>query len=256
MPRSVAINIAANTNVPGFRGPVFPDGSFAYVPIPEAAATLDVEEGKEGEPPVPTYADLDLPFAVPDGLATRPVHLDPEFPGVHGSEAATYGDPYGVKASRIAALNPGDWLFFYATLTLRPADWQGPADDRDGDWLRETGVAVEDDLAPDWGTYLVGGFQVEAVVEEPKRDAVAESFASNAHLRRADFDVRVLARGDPDQSGLFDRVVPLSSPDAGADANRLVTEQSSDSGKGPWWRRPFEFDASATETVLERTDRW
>ena len=256
MPRSVAINVAANTNEPGFRGPVYPDGSFTYVPIPEAAPTLDEPAHGETEPAVPTYADLDLRFSIPDDLAARPVHLDPEFPGIHGSEAATYGDPYGIKASHIAALEPGDWLFFYATLTLRPADWQGPADDRGGEWLRDAGVTVDGDLAPEWGTYLVGGFRIESVVEEPERDTVAESFASNAHLRRVDFDARVLVRGDPEQSGLFDRVVPLSSPDAGADANRLVTELSSDSGKGPWWRRPFAFDASATAELLERTDHW
>jgi len=251
---SLAINVAANTNEPGFRGPVFPDGSFEYVPIPEAEPTRDPGEPDAPPGPVPTYADLDLPFRIPDDLAERPVHLDPEFPGVHGREAATYGDPHGVKAGRIVGLDPGDWLFFYATLTLRPADWRGPGDDRGGDQLRERGVAVADDLAPDWGAYLIGGFRVESVVETPDREAVAERFASNAHLRRADFDARVLVRGDPDASGLFDRVVPLSTPEAGADANRLVTELSSDSGKGPWWRRPFAFDASATATLLDRVD--
>ncbi|WP_430503599.1 hypothetical protein [Haloparvum sp. PAK95] len=253
MPRSVAINVAANTNEPGFRGPVYPDGSFVYVPIPEAAPTRDGSDATTAT--VPTYADLDLPFSLPADLAERPVHLDPEFPGVHGSDAATYGDPYGVKASRIAALDPGDWLFFYATLTLRPSDWRGPGDDRGDDWLRDAGVSVDDNLAPEWGAYLVGGFRVAEAVEEPEREAVAERFASNAHLQRADFDARVLVRGAPEQSGLFDRVVPLSSPAAGADANRLVTELSSDSGKGPWWRRPLAFDASATATVLERADR-
>ena len=61
----------------------------------------------------------------------------------------------------------------------------------------------------------------------------------------------VLLEGDPDGSELYDVAVPLSSATAGVDANRLVTELSSDSGKGPWWRRPMRFDRRGTETLLE-----
>jgi hypothetical protein len=269
--RAVAVNVAANTNEPGFRGPVYPDGSFAYVPIPESAATLPRDRFPIDEP-VPTYGDLDLPFAVPNGLCETPVHADPEFSGVHGRERATYGDPYGVKAGRIAALDPGDWLLFYATLTLRPHDWAGPgddrpggasADDRDGAWLRERGFAVDDDLAPDWGAYLFAGMRVERVFsassddednESVDRAAVAQAAPTNAHLKRDPFDARVVAVGDPDASGLFDRVVPLSAPDAGSEANPIVTDLSSDSGKGPWWRRPMAFDAAATSRLLARID--
>jgi hypothetical protein len=265
-PRAVAVNVAANTNEPGFRGPVYPDGSFAYVPIPESAATLPRDRFPVDEP-LPTYADLDLPFAVPTGLRGTPVHADPEFPGVHGRERATYGDPYAVKAGRIADLEPGDRLLFYATLSLRPSDWAGPgaervgdagADERGGAWLRERGVAVADDLAPDWGAYLFAQFRVRRVLRvEPDAEAVDRAVAAaraptNAHLKRDPFDARVVAVGDPDRSGLLDRVVPLSAPDAGADANRIVTDASSDSGKGPWWRRPLAFDEAGTATVLDR----
>ncbi|WP_123620594.1 hypothetical protein [Halorubrum sp. CSM-61] len=196
-PRAVAVNVAANTNQPGFRGPVYPDGSFAYVPIPESAATLPRERFPVDEPP-PTYSDLDLPFAVPADLRETPVHLDPELPRVHGRDRATYGDPHGVKAGRIAGLGPGDWLLFYATLSLRPHGWAGPD-------------------------------------EGSRRGGIED--------------------GDPATSGAFERVVPLSTPEAGADANRLVTALSSDSGKGPWWRRPMAFDADAAESLFERIEK-
>ena len=49
---------------------------------------------------------------------------------------------------------------------------------------------------------------------------------------------------------LFDRAVPLSAPSGGTDANRLVTDLSADSGKGPWWRRPLRFDADATAELF------
>jgi hypothetical protein len=50
--RSVAINVGANTNEPGFRGPIYDDGRFEYVPIPES-------EPIDPEATVPTYGDLD-----------------------------------------------------------------------------------------------------------------------------------------------------------------------------------------------------
>ncbi|MFC5279368.1 hypothetical protein ACFPM1_11470 [Halorubrum rubrum] len=261
MPRAVAVNVAANTNEPGFRGPVYPDGSFAYVPIPESSATLPRDRFPVDEP-LPTYADLDLPFSLPASLRDRPAHMDPEFPGVHGRDRATYGDPYAIKAAPIADLEPGDWLLFYATLSLRPVDWPGPGADRGGDDAvgDVASAAPDDDLAPDWGAYLFAGIRVDRVLggsgsDGPSRAAAAEAVPTNAHLKRDPFDARVVVAGDPADSGLFDRVVPLSTPEAGADANDLVTDLSSDSGKGPWWRRPMRFDASATATLSDRIRR-
>ncbi|GAA0528335.1 hypothetical protein SAMN04488066_11371 [Halorubrum aquaticum] len=253
-PRAVAVNVAANTNEPGFRGPVYPDGSFAYVPIPESEATLPRDRFPVDEP-LPTYADLDVPFALPDPLRDRPVHMDPEFPGVHGREHATYGDPYAVKAGPIAELEPGDWLLFYATLSLRPAGWGGPGTDPAVD-----PDLVDDDLAPDWGAYLFAGIRVNRVLDGagsdgPSRAAAAGAVPTNAHLKRDPFDARVVVAGDTQESGLLERVVPLSTPESGSDANELVTDLSSDSGKGPWWRRPLRFDESATATLLDRLPR-
>ncbi|QKY17123.1 hypothetical protein [Halorubrum sp. CBA1229] len=272
-PRAVAVNVAANTNQPGFRGPVYPDGSFAYVPIPESAATLPRGRFPVDEP-LPTYGDLDLPFAVPADLRETPVHMDPEFPGVHGRDRTSYGDPHGVKAGRIADLGPGDWLLFYATLSLRPHGWGGPSGTAAGGATDE--LRPDDDLAPDWGAYLFAGLRVERVLavgdggsggggsgdgggtgdgSTVDRDAAAALAPTNAHLKRDPFDARVVVAGDPTASGLFERVVPLSTSETGAEANRLVTALSSDSGKGPWWRRPLAFDADAAATLLERIER-
>ncbi|WP_284012994.1 hypothetical protein [Halobaculum litoreum] len=232
MSRAVAINVAANTNLPGRRGPVYPDASFVYVPIPEREPTTE---------PVATYADLDLAAYVPDDAVDLPVHLDPEFGGVLGREAYTYGDPHGVKAGPLSRLEPGDSLLFYATLTVA-----GDDGDR-ADWL-----------PPDWGSFLIGEFRVaEVLTGDDYRDADAATrarFASNAHVRRDPFDASVLVRGDPDGSRLFDRAVPLSTPAAGAEANRLVTDLSNDSGKGPWWRRVLRYDADAAAELRSLLD--
>jgi len=226
--RSVAINIGANTNEPGFRGPLYPDGSFEYIPIPEAEPT--------GEP-VSTYADLDLATDV-RSVADRPVHLDPEFPEA-GGERYTYGDEHGVKAGPLSELSAGDYLFFYATLSTsgdRP-DWAPPT----------------------WGAHVIGHFRLarDPVTGEGYRALSPEEravFDSNAHVKRADFDARVLLLGDPEVSRLYETVVPLSSPSGGTDANWLVTDRSSDSGKGPWWRRPMRFDEAGTTTLLGLVD--
>jgi hypothetical protein len=223
--RSVAINVGANTNEPGFRGPCFPDGSFEYIPIPEAKPTAEA---------VPTYADLDVETDV-SGVADRPVHFDPEFPEA-GGQRYTYGDEHGVKAGPLSELAAGDYLFFYATLSTTggPPPWAPPR----------------------WGAHLVGHFRLarDAVTGEAYRELPAEEravFDSNAHVKRAEFDARVLVLGDPEASTLYDTVVPLSAPTGGTDANWLVTDRSSDSGKGPWWRRPMRFDGAATETLLD-----
>lgn len=227
-PRSVAINVGANTNEPGFRGPLRADGSFQFVPIPESEPTTR---------PVPTYADLDLdlPFSLPDDVAERPVHFDPEFPELGGARY-TYGDPHGVKARPLLDLSAGDLAFFYATLDTAsddPPDWQ----------------------PPDWGVYLVGVFWLAAdpwSAEDYRTAAPVDRarYRSNAHAKRETFDAAVLLRGDPAASRLFDIAIPLSTPTAGTEPNRLVTELSADSGKGPWWRRPLRFDAPATEALL------
>jgi hypothetical protein len=229
--RAIAINVGANTTLPGFRGPVTPDGRFAYVPIPEREPTAD---------PVPTYADLSfsLPVDTTD-VADRQVHLDPEFAGVHGSTTYTYGDEHGVKAGPLSTLDPDDSLFFYATLSLRGDPADAPR------------------LPPEWGAYLIGEFRVDrAITGETYREldaAAAGRFASNAHLQRETFDAKVLVAGG-DGSRLLDRAVPLSAPDAGATAGPLVTDHSNDSGNGPWWRRVLRYDHDGAERLRTAVD--
>lgn len=229
MTRAVAINVAANTNQPGFRGPLRADGSFVYVPIPESEPTTG---------PVPTYADLDLPVDVPPDLRDTPVHLDPSFAEYPCCEGYTYGDPHGVKARPLLALSAGDRVYFYATLEAPddPAGW----------------------MAEEWGAYLIGEFTLarDPVTGEefralPEREQAA--FAGNAHLKRDPFDAAVMLAGT-DDSRRYDAAVPLSGA-RGVEANRAVTEWSADSGKGPWWRRPLRYDDAGHDRLREWVQR-
>lgn len=229
-PRAIALNVGANTNLPGVRGPIYPDGRFEYLPIPERQPTNES---------VPTYADLDahLSFEIPQRFFDLPVHLDPSFAEYPLCSAYTYGDEHGVKAGPLSRLEPDDLLYFYATL-----DCHGDPD-----------AAVEW-VVPEWGAYLIGEFRVAEVVTGEAYDALdpdaRERFSTNAHVRRDPFDAKVLVAGT-DDSRLYDRAVPLSAPPRGTDANELVTELSNDSGRGPWWRRRLWFDADATARLRQ-----
>ncbi|MHB9287689.1 hypothetical protein ACKVMT_11715 [Halobacteriales archaeon Cl-PHB] len=228
-PRAVALNVGANTNEPGFRGPVDPDGRFAYVPIPESADTT-------GD--VPTYGDLAPHVAapIPEALHDRPVHLDPEFPEYPRCERYTYGDDYGVKARPLLDLAAGDYVFFYATLSVTaPADW----------------------LPPEWGAFVIGHFRLarDPLSGEAYADldaAARRPFSNNAHVKRDPVDAEVFLLGDPEESALYDRAYPLSEPSGGTDAGDLVTAVSSDSGKGPWWRRPLRYDSNGAARLVEQ----
>ncbi|MXR51068.1 hypothetical protein GRX03_05535 [Halovenus sp. WSH3] len=229
--RAVAINIGANTNEPGFRGPVCPDGRFEYIPIPESEPTKER---------VPTYGDLapHLETTIPERLTETPVHLDPEFSEYPHCSRYTYGDEHGVKAGPLSELSAGDLLLFYATLTVEDgADW----------------------LPPEWGAFVIGEFVLasDPLTPDSEWDLPADErqyFENNAHTKRDPPDARVLLRGDPDRSRLYDRAVPLSTPTGGTDANDIVTHLSADSGRGPWWRRPLRFDDAATTRLRDRID--
>lgn len=223
--QAIAINIGANTNEPGFRGPVWADGAFEYIPIPESKPTTQT---------VPTYGELapHLQTEIPPDLHETPVHLDPEFPEYPFCERYTYGDEHGVKAGPLSTLQPGDYLCFYATLAVQEA---------------------ADGLPPRWGVFLIGHFEVAAEpLEGPPTavDADGSVFANNAHCKRDPNDAAVLIQGHPASSRLYETALPLSEPSGGTDPNWLVTELSADSGRGPWWRRPLRFDESETEQLL------
>lgn len=224
--RSVAINIGANTNEPGFRGPIYPDGSFEFIPIPESEPTRS---------PVPTYGELGVSCELPASVEEVPVHLDPAFVELGLCEAYTYGDPYGVKARPLLELSAGDFVYFYASLS--------PEGSGHADWI-----------SSEWGVYIIGQFVLAVDPVDPAEwDSVASEMKrllrTNAHWKRETFDAKVLLLGDEEKSVLFDRAVPLNVPGEGTEANDLVVEFSNDSGEGPWWRRPLRFDDVGTRTV-------
>lgn len=227
-PRSIAINIGANSTLPGVRGRLWPSGAFEYIPIPERKPTAD---------PVPTYNDLGID--VPDELADDPVHLDPCFAEYPCCDSYTYGDEHPVKAGPLTSLRSGDYVWFYAS--LEPVNG-GPA------WA-----------PPRWGAFVIGMFRLAVdPVDQDALDAADESVRRrcerNAHFRRADPDAKVILLGEPVESRLLTQALPLSTADAGTEANAYVTVLAGDSGAGPWWRRVLRFDPGGTERLRDAVD--
>lgn len=223
--RAVAINVGANSTLPGIRGRLWPDGSFEYIPIPEREPT---------DEPVPTYGDLGV--EIPSDLRDVGVHLDPAFAKYPECSTYTYGDEHAVKANPLASLQAGDFVWFYAS--LRPVEG-GPS------WA-----------PPAWGAFIIGEFCLEVDPIDPERlssepVSIRRRCRQNAHFRRVDPDARVILVGDPASSQLLGRPLPLSTPEAGSNPNAFVTVYSSDSGAGPWWRRVLRFSPEATSTVRD-----
>jgi hypothetical protein len=188
----VVLNVGASTKDLGIRGPIFEDGRFAFVPIPETQGELGT-----------TYRDLGLSKYVPETCANLVAHNDPEF------ETFTYGHAMRVgDVKPLRALQPGDFLFFMATL-----DFRGPEQTRTK-WIN-----------PNWGAYLIGFFRIQHIIEgtefENARPEIKQLFARNAHLEDGHFDVDWAIKGDLNSAKLK-IAVPLSDPAEGKLPNQLT----------------------------------
>ncbi|ELZ20903.1 Nmad3 family putative nucleotide modification protein [Natrinema limicola] len=189
---------ADSTNV-GALAPLYDDGRFEYVPIPEKTReTTETETLGSWELRADDGVAADLttritPQPVGDGaetvtgdtLASWPLHRDPNF------EALTYGEHRtSGYVSRLRALEPGDVVGFYAGLR-RP----------DGDRAHR---------------YLIGYVTVADVavvspdMSRSEREAILASHPENAHTKRAQdgdlyLEKPVVIVDGREPGGLFER---------------------------------------------------
>lgn len=163
------LRVGIDTGCGGIHGPLFQDGSFEYVPIPD---DLHIDDrtygntlGRRGRPLL-TY----FPPSRQRNSANQSIHYDPEF------DTFTYGDPTSPKAG-LRRLDPGDMLIFYCGL-------QG--------WGFESVPAL----------YLMGYFEIEAAdrASDFEPADLPRRFANNFHVRHphvyaAQRDRLVLVKG-------------------------------------------------------------
>jgi len=157
------------------RSPLFPDGSFTVIPIPERM---------KWRSPMLRLKDLpEIAEHAPESLARIAVHLDPDF----RSATPTYGDNCR-RAARAYALRkavPGDRIVFLARLHPRAAP---PA------------------------FYLVGELVVAEILADVTADPGSGWWDGNAHLRRGratgDWDSFWVFRGGAG-SGFYEKARPF-----------------------------------------------
>jgi len=114
----VLLRVGIDTGAGGILGPLFRDGSFEYVPIPDGRGidkrTYGNTRGRHGRRMIDYF-----PEARRATMSGQSIHFDPEF------RTFTYGDPTAPKAS-LQQLGEGSLLVFYAglkgwDLACRPA---------------------------------------------------------------------------------------------------------------------------------------
>jgi hypothetical protein len=184
----VLLRVGIDTGSGGIHGPLFADGGFEFIPIPDGfgidSRTYGNTVGRRGRPFVEYF-----PARRRSAVAPRSMHVDPEF------ETFTYGDPTAPKRG-LRGLRPGDLLVFYAGLK----GW---------DFEREAAL------------YIVGFFEVARAGLAPEFSPreIEGLFAANFHVRHPFVFERqrerlVLVKGTP-ASRLLKKAVLLS--ETGAD---------------------------------------
>lgn len=156
--RVVLLRIGIDAGCGGIQGPLFGDGTFELICIPDrkrvSAHTYGNTLGRSGRSLVEFF-----PKGRRQRVAQEHIHLDPEF------ETFTYGDPTPPKRS-LRKLSSGDVLAFYCGLQ----EWNST-----GGW--------RSDRRP--GLYLIGVFQVElaGMASEFDRRILETHFSNNFHVR-------------------------------------------------------------------------
>ena len=161
------------------RSPLFADGTFELLPIPEL---------HPWRPPMLRLRDVPgLAAHIPASWSQRAVHLDPDL----RSDKPTYGDNCrrAGRAFSLRRARPGDLIVFLARL----ADEHRRA-----------------------RFHLVGSLEVDDVLADVARDPGSGWWDANAHVRRArasgEWDEFWVFKGSP-RTRLWDRAVAFGRPE-------------------------------------------
>lgn len=234
----VLLRVGIDTGSGGIHSPLFSDGSFEYIPIPDSFRGTGADQrtygnttGRGGRRLVDYF-----PEGRRESVCNQSIHFDPEF------QTFTYGDPTRPKAS-LRQLNEGSLLVFYAGLK---------------GWNFDCPPAL----------YIIGCFEVAraGLATSFSQSELAGMFQNNFHVMHGDVfedqkDRLVLVKGSAD-SRLLKKAVKISS--VGTDRNgralhRLALEMQEVFGgfggntsiqrSPPRWVAP-EFTDRAAQFVL------
>jgi Nucleotide modification associated domain 3 len=148
----VLLRVGIDTGCGGIHSPLFGDGTFEFVPIPDSKGldprTYGNSHGRKGRAFIEYF-----PKSRREQMTSQAMHVDPEF------ESFTYGDPTPPKRN-LSQLEPGDLLVFYAGM-------EG--------WGHELPPAL----------YLAGYFKVELAGFAPEfsQEQLQRELGDNYHVR-------------------------------------------------------------------------
>lgn len=188
--KCVLLRVGVDAGCGGIQGPLFEDGTFEFVCIPDnqrvSVHTYGNMVGRDGRPHADYFAESRR-----EVMSEQHVHVDPEW------ETFTYGDPTTPKRS-LRHLRPGDFLVFYCGLQ----EW----DTLEG-WQWDRRPAL----------YLAGYFEVAlaGMATDFEQKMLRTEFANNFHVRYPSVFKRqksdlVLVKGGP-RSRLFRRAKQISA---------------------------------------------
>lgn len=198
--KAMILRVGVDKSIGGTYAPIFSDGTFEYIPIPEGDVSTEIM----------TYGNTKgiseklLSTFVPPRYKDEKFHLDPEF------KTYTYGDPTGApRTAAMRKLKTGDIIAFSAG--LKPY---------------ETDNYEE-------GIYLIGYFTVDKIVdftkmEEKEMHDAYETYLENAHSKRKGLENTLLiVVGDKKKSKLFDKAILISQmgEDSSGRTLRVVSEE-------------------------------
>jgi hypothetical protein len=191
MSKALLLRVGIDSGCGGTLGPIFSDGTFEYVPIPESPQYESQRSCYFRD--LPARHGGMLAQYVPVRYREAAAHYDPEF------ETFTYGDPTRNKRAQILRLEYGDLLVFYAG--LRPLGFQDKS-----------------------RLYFIGYFTVASVESINATDSWPPMnfphLLGNAHLRRnRPDDGLVVVCGQHGGSRLFHRAIAISD-----EAQKATTE--------------------------------
>lgn len=180
--RVVLLRVAIDTGCGGMLGPIFDNGSFEFIPIPDRRdclkRTYENTKGRHGQNLIEYFSGKR-----PASIRKYPfLHFDPEF------KTFTYGDPTKPKQS-LKKLESGDLLVFYAGLK----GWEG--------------------CKTPPGLYIIGYFVVKTAGRnnDLKRAGLLQQFAKNWHILNKDGSDRLILIRGGQGSRLLDKAVRISA---------------------------------------------
>ncbi len=181
--KAVLLRVGIDKGCGGALSPIFKNGTFEYIPIPES--DLETRETRTYQN---TAGRTNRPLSdfLPSKICQNKMHFDPEF------ETFTYGD-HSSKRKSLLKLDKNDLLVFYAGL-----------------------IPYQNDKHPN-ALYIIGYFIVKNVVDfnelsEEEKSKFCNLYSNNSHVKCNDLNDLVIVEGDKNKSRLLDKAILISKP--------------------------------------------